>query len=184
MATFHKRVLKKEESLNKFWPSWRSNAVRHLRMWKPDVMQRNISLFSLKSDHNFEMCTLLYALPEQNLGKLKKKHCKLNLPFLWSSQKRNTSYMTVQRNEEKNGCALILFYNYCTRWFKYDRDKLWLLYTQIVPVIFEPPCIYGPCKHYKLDLRFSIFFFWRRSRLEYDAKLIANWLPKFRRSSI
>ena len=31
---------------------------------------------------------------------------------------------------------------WCTRWFKYDRDKLWLVYTQIVPVIFEPPCIY------------------------------------------
>jgi hypothetical protein len=29
-----------------------------------------------------------------------------------------------------------------TRWFKYDRDKLWLVYTQRVPVIFEPPCIY------------------------------------------
>jgi hypothetical protein len=28
-----------------------------------------------------------------------------------------------------------------TRRFKYDRDKLWLVYTQIVPVIFEPPCI-------------------------------------------
>jgi hypothetical protein len=28
-----------------------------------------------------------------------------------------------------------------TRWFKYDRDKLWLVSTQIVPVIFEPPCI-------------------------------------------
>jgi hypothetical protein len=26
------------------------------------------------------------------------------------------------------------------RWFKYDRDKLLLLYTQIIPVIFEPPC--------------------------------------------
>jgi hypothetical protein len=29
----------------------------------------------------------------------------------------------------------------CTRWFRYDRDKLWLVYTQIVPVIFELPCI-------------------------------------------
>jgi hypothetical protein len=30
--------------------------------------------------------------------------------------------------------------NLCdTRWLKYDRDKLWLVYTQIVPVIFEPP---------------------------------------------
>jgi hypothetical protein len=28
-----------------------------------------------------------------------------------------------------------------TRWFKYDRDKLWLVYTQSVPVIFEPPCM-------------------------------------------
>jgi hypothetical protein len=27
-----------------------------------------------------------------------------------------------------------------TRWFKHDRDKLWLVYTQSVPVIFEPPC--------------------------------------------
>jgi hypothetical protein len=27
----------------------------------------------------------------------------------------------------------------CTTWFKYDRDKLWLVYTQSVPVIFEPP---------------------------------------------
>jgi hypothetical protein len=27
-----------------------------------------------------------------------------------------------------------------TKWFKYDRDKLWLVYTQIVPVIFEPSC--------------------------------------------
>ena len=26
-----------------------------------------------------------------------------------------------------------------TRWLKYDRDKLWLVYTQIVPVIFELP---------------------------------------------
>jgi hypothetical protein len=32
----------------------------------------------------------------------------------------------------------------CTIWFKYDRDKLWLVYTQIVPVIFEPPCIFQP----------------------------------------
>jgi hypothetical protein len=31
--------------------------------------------------------------------------------------------------------------NVSTRWFKYDRDKLWLVYTQIVPVIFEPPSI-------------------------------------------
>jgi hypothetical protein len=28
-----------------------------------------------------------------------------------------------------------------TRWFKHDWDKLWLVYTQIIPVIFELPCI-------------------------------------------
>jgi len=28
-----------------------------------------------------------------------------------------------------------------TRWFKYDRDWCHQIYTQIVPVIFEPPCI-------------------------------------------
>jgi hypothetical protein len=28
-----------------------------------------------------------------------------------------------------------------TRWFRYDRDKLWLVYTQIVLVTFEPPYI-------------------------------------------
>jgi hypothetical protein len=33
-------------------------------------------------------------------------------------------------------------YHVYTRWFKYDRDKLWLVCTQIVPVIFEPPCVY------------------------------------------
>jgi hypothetical protein len=31
--------------------------------------------------------------------------------------------------------------HYDKRWFKYDRDKLWLVYTQLVPVIFEPPCM-------------------------------------------
>ena len=39
--------------------------------------------------------------------------------------------------------ALIVFFSFhsvCTRWFIYDRDKLWLVYTQIVPVIFKPPC--------------------------------------------
>ena len=29
-----------------------------------------------------------------------------------------------------------------TRWFKYDRDWLFIVYTQKVPVIFEPPCIF------------------------------------------
>ena len=36
------------------------------------------------------------------------------------------------------------YQNKSTRWFKYDRDKLWLVYTQSVPVIFEPPCKFHP----------------------------------------
>ena len=41
----------------------------------------------------------------------------------------------------------ITLYEHClssyTRWFKYDRDWLCVNKSQFVPVIFEPPCIYG-----------------------------------------
>ena len=42
---------------------------------------------------------------------------------------RRNLYLTTLNTHKKH-----------TRWFKYDRDKLWLVYTQIVLVIFEPPC--------------------------------------------
>jgi hypothetical protein len=32
-----------------------------------------------------------------------------------------------------------------TRWFKYDRDYLYINKSQFVPVIFEPPFIYLAC---------------------------------------
>jgi hypothetical protein len=35
----------------------------------------------------------------------------------------------------------VCYWSVYTRWFKYDQDKLCLIYTQIVLVIFEPPCI-------------------------------------------
>ena len=44
----------------------------------------------------------------------------------------------VQRMEENRIPKRVLY----TRWFKYDRDCNRLVYTQIVPVIFEPPCIW------------------------------------------
>jgi hypothetical protein len=59
-----------------------------------------------------------------------------------------------------------------TMWFKYDRDKLWLVYTQSVPVIFEPPCISGVRERKRLsitglDYRITITFAWIRCvRLE------------------
>jgi hypothetical protein len=42
-----------------------------------------------------------------------------------------------------------------TKWFKYDRDKLWLVYTKSVPVIFGPPCI----KHEAQTLPYFIHVF-------------------------
>jgi hypothetical protein len=36
---------------------------------------------------------------------------------------------------------VVIYIHTYTRWFKCDRDKLWLVYTQIVPVIFKPPCV-------------------------------------------
>jgi hypothetical protein len=44
-----------------------------------------------------------------------------------------------------------------TKWFKYDRDKLLLVYTQIVPVIFEPPCIM--CLYFSLHCRYKACVF-------------------------
>jgi hypothetical protein len=65
--------------------------------------------------------------------------------------------MVTNISEKPAGCALVaeepadststteelansVLLHQTTRWFKYDRDKLWLVYTQTVPVIFEPPC--------------------------------------------
>ena len=50
-----------------------------------------------------------------------------------------------------------------TRWFKYDRDKLWLVYTQSVPVIFEPPCIKRHILQRKWILNCTIYIVWRHS---------------------
>jgi hypothetical protein len=36
-----------------------------------------------------------------------------------------------------------------TRWFKYDRDDLCVNKSQVVLVIFEPPCISDLCPHTK-----------------------------------
>jgi hypothetical protein len=58
-----------------------------------------------------------------------------------------------------NLISIVIHGTYYTRWFKYDRDKLWLVYTQIVPVILEPPCIIlYYCLHIKttcFDLSFG-----------------------------
>jgi hypothetical protein len=53
-----------------------------------------------------------------------------------------------------------------TRWFKYDRDKLWLVYTQIVPVIFESPCTYWSLEWRSLGWVTSFRTAWRWRRIQ------------------
>ena len=43
--------------------------------------------------------------------------------------------------EKKNQLDVTEWFFSLTRWFRYDRDCNRLVYTQIVPVIFELPCI-------------------------------------------
>jgi hypothetical protein len=51
------------------------------------------------------------------------------------------SYALLAKKEMKLPLQFVCYYRVkSTRWFKYDRDKLWLVDTQIVPVIFETPC--------------------------------------------
>jgi hypothetical protein len=54
-----------------------------------------------------------------------------NLPIVSTNINSSRNYIKVWS---------LTAFEYYTKWFKYDRDKLWLLYTQIVLVIFEPPC--------------------------------------------
>jgi hypothetical protein len=57
------------------------------------------------------------------------------------SQGRQVCIVEVRNCQQCVGLTLLtLLKLHYTRWLKYDRDKLWLVYTQIVPVIFEPPC--------------------------------------------
>ena len=57
-----------------------------------------------------------------------------------SSSQRVALPTELSRPTTSTKYRYVLFITECTRWFKYDRDKLRLVYTQIVPVIFEPPC--------------------------------------------
>jgi hypothetical protein len=76
----------------------------------------------------FHACSL------NNPTRIASPHCHLR-PLLFRHIFRH--YLMSGTNFGKN----VTEHKICTRWFKYDRDKLWLVYTQIVPVIFEPPCI-------------------------------------------
>ena len=60
---------------------------------------------------------------------------QLTLPF-------TTPTIAARLTSLHSHCCSYMFILFNTRWFKYDRDKVWLVYTKSVPVIFEPPCIY------------------------------------------
>jgi hypothetical protein len=65
-----------------------------------------------------------------------------NLNWRWAERSTNaTRIQRLEGHEDNRTCNTTIRYFFFTRWFKYDRDKLWLVYTQIVPVIFEPPCM-------------------------------------------
>jgi hypothetical protein len=82
----------------------------------------------------------------------KKNVCSLGASFYWPGDTavgRTSLFPTTVRSlvfklphVSAADCSHLQELKYYTRWFKYDRDKLWLVYTQIVPVIFEPPCTY------------------------------------------
>ena len=46
--------------------------------------------------------------------------------------------VTIAKKVQQKGTISYLQTN--TRWFKYDRDYLCVNKSQLVPVIFEPPC--------------------------------------------
>ena len=78
-----------------------------------------------------------------------KKHVKIGSVAACHSFSLSASLLQGGSNMTGTNCDLFThkqsrsYLNHLyihTRWFKYDRDKLWLVYTQLVPVIFEPPC--------------------------------------------
>jgi hypothetical protein len=50
--------------------------------------------------------------------------------------------LSLRRLNTKQGCVASSLQACVTRWFKYDRDCLCVNKSQLVPVIFEPTCIY------------------------------------------
>jgi hypothetical protein len=78
-------------------------------------------------------------------------------------------------------------YHNNTRWFKYDRDKLWLVYTQIVPVIFEPPCNINDWVVTEIEFVEAVLFRKVTLKHEITSYLFVDWwetLPVFAQSEM
>jgi hypothetical protein len=93
--------------------------------------------------NHYSNCTLLPSVRFMRCNtQTRYKFCRTRL----SSNRLNMNLL--ERVRRCKFCRTLVSRNtnmletvkWCTRWFKYDRDKLWLVYTQIIPVIFEPPC--------------------------------------------
>jgi hypothetical protein len=107
----------------------------------------------------------LYFLASSFLGGMRGKHSQM---FIWPQQGLSVCLSSDHPDISETGCEqysaqqlssslcslmnqlqkYVYEHKWNTRWFKYDRDKLWLVYTQIVPVIFEPPwtsCVLTCC---------------------------------------
>ena len=126
--------------------SWNQSVVK--------VNLRTVTYFSARAPSNISLIEFWCIIAELRIfvSSLKRfsfmsvwkyiKRILVNECF-WYSTKLKYKYVTFANYT----CYIVTYFwrrinlYYSTRWFKYDWDKLWLVYTQIVPVIFEPPCI-------------------------------------------
>jgi hypothetical protein len=110
------------------------SACRLLQYFQsPDKNSRDISRYIYKILRYFKIVVCLFDYFCRNPQRYSVD------PYL-----RNTAINDWSHNVVRMFLDIYVFADTCiyTRWFKYDREKLWLVYTQIVPVIFEPPYIY------------------------------------------
>ena len=97
----------------------RHDTTWHDMIWYMIWLAKEAAGKNIISYNRIPICEIAQQLGEMSLKK-------------WQMQwDRTTKALTTKE----------LFPN--TRWFKYDGDWLRLVYTQSVPVIFEPPCIKG-----------------------------------------
>ena len=123
-------------------PSWLDSAL--CRSIPLPCQLLSVSLHAINHSYRLTINRRFFFYFKQPLIQRPKLQ-QLHAAFLWTTfvQKYQhlgcEHYFTVLINNEDLDF---------TRWFKYDRDKLWLVYTQSVPVIFEPPCTWDICGSY------------------------------------
>jgi hypothetical protein len=117
--------------------SYTSYGFRHkgkLRVWKdtPATLRFPVVIHYLGSTQPLKMSTR--KTPGGKDGRCVRV---TTLPPSWCRKSGKSGALTYWNPLVHLGVSRDTFN---TRRFKYDQDKLWLVYKQIVPVIFEPPC--------------------------------------------